>query len=312
MEERGSRFSLSRRSKSPIKPGTSGKRPRSSMDAYAQMICPICKEYFTRPIVQCSKGHSVCLSCVHHMLQISKDERCPECRSHMQTTCRNYSLEAQMQYITIGCVWDKLGCTAQVALIDRTRHEAYCPNRPLMMKCYYNTMVLGDECGWEGNPMLLPKHLREVHGIKPIKAYSNTIECVLQLPQEDTFAASFQVLKSPIAKYGKATSKCILEFLYFKEDKIAFVTIKSLEKEFSPRCKVRLCDMGDEFNGPSNVFDLPCLDSTMTSYRLSDLPIKHGLMLPYMTLRAYSRPKASSSSFTLRVDFPSQSSQNSD
>lgn len=276
------------------------------MDAYEQMICPICKEYFTRPIVQCAKGHSVCLSCVHHMLQVSKDERCPICRSHMQTTCRNYSLEAQMQYITIACVWDKLGCTAQVPLMDRTRHEAYCFHRPLMVKCYYNTLVLREECGWEGNPMLLTKHLREVHEIKPVKACGEEVRCVVKLPKEDTFSASFQVLKTPIAKYGKTTSKCILEFLYFNEDKLAFVTVKSLEKEFSPRCKVRLCEIGSEFNGPSNVFDLPSLDSTTTSYSLSDLPLKQGLLLPYKILKAYSHP---SSSLTFSVLFPCQSSQ---
>jgi len=312
VEGRSSHSPLSRSSRSPIQAGSCGKRPRSSMESFAQMTCPVCKEYFTPPIVQCYKGHSVCLSCVHRMAQVSKDERCPECRSHMRTTCRNYALEGQMQYITVGCVWEKLGCSARISLLDRAKHEAYCPSRPLGVKCYYSGEALGRECAWEGNPLLLPRHLREVHGVKPIKVAGNAVNCSFKLPKEDTFAASIQVIKTPISKYGKSTSKCILEFLYFNEQKIASVTLKSLEKEFSPRCKVLLCDRESDFNGPNSTFDAACVDSSLTLFRLSDVPIKQSLLLPYLSLQAYSSPQSSGPAFTLRIEFPNQISQNSD
>lgn len=302
---------ISHRSRSPINPGSCGKRPRSSLESFAQMTCPVCKDYFTPPIVQCSKGHSICLSCVHLMLQLSKDDRCPECRSYIRLSCRNYALEGQMQHITIGCVWGKLGCSARIPLLCRAKHEAFCLNRPLTVKCYYGCESLGRECEWEGNPMLLPKHLKERHCVKAIKAAGNVVNCAFKLPKEDTLAVSIQVVKAPISKYGKATSKCILEFLYFNEPKIASVTLKSLEKEFSPRCKVQLCDRESNF-GPNCTFDAGCLDASLPQLRLSDVSIKQSLLIPFISLQAYSYPQSTGLSFTIRIEFPSEISQNSD
>ena len=289
--------------KTPIKTGSCGKRPRSSMESFAQMTCPTCQEYFTPPIVQCYRGHSVCLSCVQLTLQLTRSEKCPLCRANMRTTCRNYALEAQMEHITIGCRWGSLGCMQRVPLTNRAHHEAHCVHRPDTLQCYYTP-----QCLWQKNPLLLSKHLKHDHHIETAKMTDYATDFVWKLPEKDTPFLHLCILKVPISQYGKTHSKLLLEFRYHSEDKIAVFTVRSLEKDFKPKCKLQVCDRENQYNGPCNTFLVSCVPPGPQDC-VSTLSLKDCLSLPYVTMRSYSYSDDDSQlSFSMRVEFPLDSS----
>lgn len=60
---------------------------RKAKKLFLQLLeCPICKEYMSPPIYQCTSGHTVCSSCK------TKLGKCSSCEDPIEKT-RNYTLE---------------------------------------------------------------------------------------------------------------------------------------------------------------------------------------------------------------------------
>lgn len=209
-----------------------GKRPRSSVESFESMMCPVCQEYFVPPIVQCSKGHSVCYRCANNIVRLSGNDKCPICRAHMMPGCRNYALESQMQYITIGCVWEERGCKARITLSGRLEHELFCEFRPVAVNCYFNHPRHKLACDWHGNPLLFPKHLKKVHECPTIER-DRTVKFLWNPPKEDDFRARYRVLKVKIPRHTKDTAKFLLEHVYFPEKQLVVFAVRTLEQDFT-------------------------------------------------------------------------------
>lgn len=88
----------------PKSQNSTRKRPRSSHDFFDLLICPICYDYFTPPVINCTKGHSYCLACMDRMERLTGDARCPQCRGAINKTSRNRLIEDQLEKVTVGCL----------------------------------------------------------------------------------------------------------------------------------------------------------------------------------------------------------------
>lgn len=111
--------------------------------------CPICHDYFSPPIYQCSNGHSFCNTC------IDKFKECIECSSPISNKCRNINLERILESIESICRFN--GCGMRVLLYNKLSHEAVCDYNPAM-SCVFS------DCLWEGEGLV--DHLKTKHAVK--------------------------------------------------------------------------------------------------------------------------------------------------
>lgn len=111
--------------------------------------CPVCFEYLCPPVFQCQNGHSICYKCHSHM------PTCPECRSDMAQSCRNYTIEKILESIQVKCRFPS--CEVVTTLAARAGHQANCPFNPYV-ECLVQTcnMVVED----------LPAHMKSHHNVK--------------------------------------------------------------------------------------------------------------------------------------------------
>lgn len=82
--------------------GSIRKRPRSSEDFYDCLLCQICYDYFTPPVIQCEMGHSFCKKCVDKLLP--HQLKCAICRNRITDT-RNYTVEQQLEKLQVDCTY---------------------------------------------------------------------------------------------------------------------------------------------------------------------------------------------------------------
>ena len=290
------------------------KRPRSSLESFDSMMCPVCQEYFVPPIVQCSKGHSVCYRCANAMVRVSGDDKCPMCRSYMMPGCRNYALEGQMRFITIGCPWEAQGCPASVTLFDRLHHELFCDYRPVTVDCYFNHPRYEHQCKWKGNPLLLPKHLKTKHEFQTI-VRDRTVKFLWNPPKEDTFRARYRVLKVKIPRHDKETVKFILEHVYFPEKQLAIFTVRTLEPDLVVPVTISILDRQDDEHRLSFGLKTVDFDNCCALVDYDQLNKSKVLAVPLDVLSAYCfRDETDNNEvfFALHVDFPSASKLNDD
>lgn len=111
--------------------------------------CPLCKNFYTTPIYQCSNGHSFCSSCTDRLRE------CSECTISMINKFRNIALERMLESIESICRFS--GCGAKVPLGGKLAHESLCPFNP-SLPCVF------PECSWEGEWLI--DHLKVKHTIK--------------------------------------------------------------------------------------------------------------------------------------------------
>ena len=112
--------------------------------------CPVCMEYFSPPVRQCSNGHSICSQCY----KIS-GETCPECRSEIRDDFRNIIVEKLLESIQIVCRFP--GCGVNLSLANRLKHEEDCEFNP-NLECVY------PRCVWYGPDLCY--HLKTAHSVK--------------------------------------------------------------------------------------------------------------------------------------------------
>lgn len=123
------------------------------------LTCEICLEYFSIPIYECPKGHSLCKKCFHKIRHPLPS--CPICRARYPLEpARNYLIEEFLEQVPCNCGY----CGTEVTLAAREKHEENCPlNRNL--KCPF--IELGRaSCNWADDIFRLEEHLSRVHNLR--------------------------------------------------------------------------------------------------------------------------------------------------
>ncbi|PSN29516.1 hypothetical protein C0J52_28253 [Blattella germanica] len=123
------------------------------MDSFQEVLlheieCPICLQYMTPPIKQCSNGHNICKDCRH------KIDICPVCRENL-ADIRNLTAESMSRLITHPCVNKKFGCTGHFLLDFKEKHEIKCLFKQIGCPIQF--------CKKEGSRLEIQEHFKNDH-----------------------------------------------------------------------------------------------------------------------------------------------------
>lgn len=113
------------------------------------MECPVCNEYMTLHIKQCSQGHSICKTCR------LKLQECPLCKSPFGAA-RNYTLESITSLIQFPC--RNNGCKQHLNGDEIEKHELEC-----RFKSYQCPFLIKLNCRWKGLHKNITEHLITEH-----------------------------------------------------------------------------------------------------------------------------------------------------
>ncbi|XP_008197372.2 E3 ubiquitin-protein ligase SIAH1 [Tribolium castaneum] len=123
------------------------------------IMCPICLDTMTKPIIQCQTGHSMCGDCVKDNLV----KNCPQCRGPISTT-RNYQLEQIIENmprdLKCPCFFADKGCKYMLSPTEKADHEVECKNRKFLCE---GRKFAKWKCEWFGNYGELEQHFKDVH-----------------------------------------------------------------------------------------------------------------------------------------------------
>ncbi|KAH7970283.1 hypothetical protein HPB49_002258 [Dermacentor silvarum] len=97
--------------------------------------CVACGECVRPPILQCSQGHLICVSCRE------KDDTCPECLAPIGDT-RVPSMERVAAILFTPCRHSVHGCRAQLTFSDQWEHEDTCEFSTC--RGYHNHMAMAE------------------------------------------------------------------------------------------------------------------------------------------------------------------------
>lgn len=132
------------------------------------MLCPICLETMTVPIMQCERGHSMCGNCITE----TKITLCPCCRGSLSKPIRNHQLEDLIQglkdVLKINCCFSKKGCKYVLNQKEKDAHELECKHR--FFKCggkLFNKW----NCNWTGDLDDIYKHFKQSHPYHTLMEY---------------------------------------------------------------------------------------------------------------------------------------------
>ncbi|XP_003792489.1 E3 ubiquitin-protein ligase SIAH1-like [Otolemur garnettii] len=130
-------------------PGLPDATPSSS---YLRSLfeCPVCFEYVLPPILQCQRGHLVCISCRRKLIS------CPTCRGPLGFI-RNLAMEKLANSLPFPCKYASSGCGTSLPPVQKARHEGLCDFRPYFCPCP------GVLCPWEGSVDAVMPHLMDQH-----------------------------------------------------------------------------------------------------------------------------------------------------
>ncbi|XP_023228940.1 E3 ubiquitin-protein ligase Siah1-like [Centruroides sculpturatus] len=138
---------------------------QSDLALVALLKCPICHDYMSPPIHQCTEGHLVCSNCWKWV------RRCPTCR-RILGDYQNATLEKLAEAISLPCRFAENGCQERHILKDRRIHEKNCKYKTC------SCPSLDTSCYWEGTyPQILP-HVAEKHTTM-IKLNYHTINMII-------------------------------------------------------------------------------------------------------------------------------------
>ena len=123
------------------------------------IMCPICLDTMTKPILQCETGHSMCGDCITS----NSVKSCPQCRGPISKT-RNYQLEQIIENIPKSlrgpCFFADKGCKYLLLPTEKADHEAECKNRKFLCE---GRKFAKWKCEWFGSYTELEKHFKQVH-----------------------------------------------------------------------------------------------------------------------------------------------------
>lgn len=93
----------------------------------SELNCPVCLEIPKKEIYLCSKGHSICGSCIETV------KRCPACRTKLSGSLtnrsRNFMAEALLDKMKFECPWKDFGCEDLISRDQFCNHEETCKFR---------------------------------------------------------------------------------------------------------------------------------------------------------------------------------------
>ncbi|XP_069675847.1 E3 ubiquitin-protein ligase sina-like [Periplaneta americana] len=129
---------------------SNGNSDEALNDALTKLlVCPVCYEYMVPPLMQCRRGHMVCVDCK------SSFTSCPTCRSKF-VNMRNRAMEDVAYNLIYPCKNANLGCQHRSKLEDREHHEGNCTFKSF--RC-----VDAPRCGWSGTRAELLQHVGQFH-----------------------------------------------------------------------------------------------------------------------------------------------------
>lgn len=112
-------------------------------DLLLELECPVCSNYMTPPIRQCTTGHSICESCRKRLLQ------CAICKGQFAES-RNIALESLAVKMKYPCVNRPSGCLTILSYNERENHEVKCT--------YQGFQCAMEKCLWVGPLENLKSH----------------------------------------------------------------------------------------------------------------------------------------------------------
>ena len=96
------------------------KRPRLGLLNDEDLTCPICSDFMTAGISQCTEGHCFCQTCLDAVRKPREIMKCPSCRSPMpDDRIRNLALENIIAVLRGSC---SLGCGRLLRLSEMSEH----------------------------------------------------------------------------------------------------------------------------------------------------------------------------------------------
>lgn len=147
-----------------------------------ELICLVCREYLTPPVVQCMNSHNYCKICVNRT-----NLYCVQCESQIHIEIRNFSVEEALATHSIPCKWENRGCTQLVTPLTKLEHEVECQySLPSTCKILW--------CNYSNTLQNLLSHLKSTHSIQ-------------ELPRSSSFHILFTFPPSPLQKHRLLTYK---------------------------------------------------------------------------------------------------------
>ncbi|KAL3288537.1 hypothetical protein HHI36_002977 [Cryptolaemus montrouzieri] len=147
---------------------------QEELDLLEQLECPICTDYFTIPIKQCTSGHSICGKCTERLGQ------CSICQAPF-TEIRNFSVEALSLKMIYPCINKNAGCTALLSYTEREQHELQCCSQGLQTSC----QMKGCSFTVTGDPAAVKSHWQAKKN--SCKIYGPFNKCTLKIKSESYF-----------------------------------------------------------------------------------------------------------------------------
>jgi hypothetical protein len=119
------------------------KRPRLGLLDDEDLTCPICSDFMTAGISQCTQGHSFCQKCLNAVRKPRETLKCPSCRSPMpDKRIRNLALENIIAVLRGPC---SLGCSRVLRLSELSEHiEDECQLRLVTCPLCKDKTILSD------------------------------------------------------------------------------------------------------------------------------------------------------------------------
>ncbi len=206
------------------------KHPRIPAGLEDTLTCQICYEYFQPPILQCSKGHSLCTACYRRLPRSTPHPLCALCHAPIQGDIRNYALEGVLEKVFVACRWDN--CELTVSLADRRVHEMECKYRP-QVSCYFASL---GACDWSGDALSLPQHLSKSHNVSELTRLS-LFRYLWNPPVSQIWRYRYRLLR-----IQDSSVVYILEHFYSSELRKAAFLVRALGPDYRRRYRLSLRD----------------------------------------------------------------------
>nr|KAJ3421667.1 E3 ubiquitin-protein ligase pdzrn3 [Polyrhizophydium stewartii] len=96
----------------------------------ASLLCPICQDVYTDPVITSGCHHSFCAACIAQSLTF--ESHCPLCRGRLQASDLhpNLALAGLISELLVFCRFRDDGCTQQIRLESLQSHIDQCPFAP--------------------------------------------------------------------------------------------------------------------------------------------------------------------------------------
>ncbi|OMJ71219.1 hypothetical protein SteCoe_30637 [Stentor coeruleus] len=218
------------------------KRPRLSENFYSFLICPVCYEYLSPPVVRCPRDHNICYDCISRIAHLSNGMKCPECRSLIDQNSHNRVLEEQLKELLITCKWKKLGCKEEISLSDIRAHARTCIYRPGgTISCLFNhpDEPEATHCSWIGRTINFTNHLEEIHSVSLFNA-SQHLRFIWCVPTNYQCRVIPIRLSLPFA--GEKYVDFVLQYLYNPTTKLLAFIILSLNQDITLNYSIKIID----------------------------------------------------------------------